>query len=64
MAAENMEANWRYAEAISYESGFEFTDRYGTRQNVGAKPTFLREVVDMFLRMRGPFRVLGVQRRR
>ena len=38
-----IEEDWAHAHRISDESGFEYTDRWGDKQNVGGRPTSLQK---------------------
>ena len=50
-----MQSAWDHAEKISRESGFEFYDRHNHRQNVGAKPALMDDVVKLFLSKHGSY---------
>ena len=49
----NVSVIWDEAETLSYGCGFEFSDRYGVRQNVGRKQSVVADVVDLFLEHHG-----------
>ena len=53
-----MNLAWKFAEGISYESGFEFEDRLGVTRNKDVKRTLAAEVGQHFLVTDHDFKVL------